>query len=145
MKLIVITFFIGLFSMASHAQIEREEFRYLASEIAVLNHFTMNQLNDSLTMNQPRRTCHLWGQLENSVARLDVVATRLNNSIPDELDLNRHLQALQMELIMSLKARFDGYCFRNQNLETRFLSTTLVRMKTRLNQIENLLLKLSQQ
>lgn len=144
MKLIIIGCLISLFSLSSFAQIETEEFRYLSSEVTALNLFTINQLNDSLTSNQPRRTCHLWGQTENSILRLEIFATRLNVGIPDELDLKRLISALQTETTMSLKARLDSYCYRNQAIDMRFISSSIIRIKGRLDQVSAVLLRLSQ-
>lgn len=144
MKLIIIGCLLSLFSFSALAQIETEEFRYLSSEVTALNLFTINQLNDSLTSNQPRRTCHLWGQVENSVLRLEIFGTRLNASYPDELDLKRLIQALQTETTMSLKGRLDNYCYRNQAFDARFISFAIVRMRGHLDQISNILLRLSQ-
>lgn len=143
MKLVVIACLLSLFSFSVVAQVETEEFRYLSSEVTALNLFTINQLNESLTSNQPRRTCHLWGQVENSILRLEIFGTRLNAGIPDELDLKRLISALQTEATMSLKGRLDSYCYRNQAMDARFISTSIIRMKSKLDQISAVLFKLS--
>jgi hypothetical protein len=144
MKLVIICCFLSLLSFSSIAQVEREEFTYLSSEVSALNLFTINQLNDSFHSNQPRRTCHLWGQVENSILRLEVVGTRLNDSYPDELELKRLINSLQTETTMSLKGRLDSYCYRNQALDVRFLSGSISRVKSKLDQISAVLLRLSQ-